>query len=798
MTQRLIRHSRIYGLYVLLVLIMTYPLIGQFHRAFIGAPESDAYEYARHIWWYTYALQNGYPIFQHPFLAYPDGLTGWWLWAIPLQSFPAWLFALVLPLPVAFNLMTVIRLALNGWAMFVLVRHLTKHDTAAIIGGAIFMLYPTMQGQLWGAHVGILALWGVPLYVWALLRLQEERNMRLVLWAGFFFVVSLLGSTMILVFMLFPLTLFIVIWSIGQRNWGGLRRVTFAVLIGGLVALVFVAPAIHEQLQADSVRPAGVVRYSADLLAPITPSFMHPLWGQLDHTHTVLGTNLVEGSGYVGVIVLALTVIGLWRIPQARRWLGVALFAWVLSWGVLLKLNGQPFSFTVDNYHTFVPMPYALLQSLPVLNITRTPARFNLTVGFNMAILASYGVMWLWSRLPQSKQALRIGLAALLLTLIVADYQTAWRNGLPHMPTVTATIPDAIHDLANDNDIESVLNLPYDNLIVAKEAMYYQTAHEKPIVAGFVSRETPVNPSKLAVLQNTFDLALLDAAGVDVVIVFHVAAPDLLPPAIERLGTPRYQDERVAVFDVPNPDNEADALVHVMPPTPIEQALTIDTHATAPTWATLQADITTLERDAIIQVDGETMQALGTLSTGTLTAPVFLPAGYHRLTLAATPTCPPLPYPSGAMCAPFTVERATLGDTVTPLPLPHVTFGDSIHLVSAAIAPSSEPDTLTVWLRWAFDAPLPDNAIRFVQAVESMTNQQLAGDDTPLGQQVTTLQHTESVTLTLPEGTSEQSMYEVYVGWYTYPDLQRLPVSDNIGGAQNGWAALATMVSAGG
>ena len=47
------------------------------------------------------------------------------LWSLPLQSFPAWLFAFVMPLPAAFNLAALLTLALNGWAMFFLVRYLT-------------------------------------------------------------------------------------------------------------------------------------------------------------------------------------------------------------------------------------------------------------------------------------------------------------------------------------------------------------------------------------------------------------------------------------------------------------------------------------------------------------------------------------------------------------------------------------------------------------------------------------------------------------------------------------------------
>ncbi|MEM6281358.1 MAG: hypothetical protein AAF787_04120, partial [Chloroflexota bacterium] len=113
-----------YGFYLLLAVAMTYPLVTQMNSAFIGAPESDAYEYARHIWWYGFAVSNSEPVFEHTYLAHPDGLPALWLWAIPLQSFPAVILDVFLPLPVAYNLMVLLRLALNGWAVFFLVSRL--------------------------------------------------------------------------------------------------------------------------------------------------------------------------------------------------------------------------------------------------------------------------------------------------------------------------------------------------------------------------------------------------------------------------------------------------------------------------------------------------------------------------------------------------------------------------------------------------------------------------------------------------------------------------------------------------
>lgn len=167
----------IYAFYLGVALVITWPLLTVISTRFIGHPFGDAYEYAHHIWWLKYALQTGQPLYVQPLLGYPDGLNSAWLWAVPLQSFPAWLFAFFLPLPAAFNLSALLRLALNGWAMQALAYDLTGGKRGpALLAGLIFMLFPTFQGQLAVAHTGLLALWPVPLYVLALLRLQRAHH----------------------------------------------------------------------------------------------------------------------------------------------------------------------------------------------------------------------------------------------------------------------------------------------------------------------------------------------------------------------------------------------------------------------------------------------------------------------------------------------------------------------------------------------------------------------------------------------------------------------------------------------
>lgn len=322
MPKHIRRHTAVYLYFLILVIAMTYPLVRVFSTRLAGDAFSDAYEYVHHIWWMKHALLNGEPLFWQPLLAYPDGLNGAWLWGNPLQSFPAWLFALVMPLPAAYNAALLLALSLNGWAMYYLCWRLLRSRPAAVLGGTVFALYPAIQGHLIASHIGLVTLWGVPLYIAALLQLETSPRRRDVLWAAFLFVVSILGNNLLLIYVLFPVTVWLVGARLLRREWAWLRRMLYAVVLGGVLALVFVLPVALEQVNSPVQLDDSQVRYSADVLAVAAPSFYNPLFSDLEYSRNVLGeVKNVEGTGYIGLVAGVLSLVALVS-SAGRAWLG--------------------------------------------------------------------------------------------------------------------------------------------------------------------------------------------------------------------------------------------------------------------------------------------------------------------------------------------------------------------------------------------------------------------------------------------------------------------------------------------
>lgn len=755
-------HIAVYGLYLLAAGTITWPLLTVFTTRLLGHPFGDSYEYTHYIWWITHALRTGQPLLQQPLLVYPTGLDDAWLWGNSLQSFPAWLFAFVLPLPAAFNLAALLTLALNGWALYWLVWRLTAVRPAAVLAGLVFLAYPHFQGQLGAGHTGLLVLWPVPFYVWGLLQLREgAASGRLVLFTALIFVVSLWGNQLLIVYIVGPVTVLIALWTGWQRDWRGLARIVLAAGIGGLVALIFFVPVIDDTLNVPPwlVEEAGDVLFSDDLLGIVTPSFQHPLYTHLDYSHRILGVDPFERVTYIGILPLLLVVLAAIKRREARPWLLLAAVVWVFSLGPLLKVLNQIVVLHLGDYDTAITLPWLVLQKLPLLHITRTPARFHFTIGLVVAMMVGYAAAWLWARVRAAPWLRWLVVMAAAL-VILFDYQFFWP-----FPTIPGEIPAAIIALQADVRVRAVLDVPWAHLLTDKDAMYLQTGHQKPLLGGHVARRTPAHPAKMTVLQDTLNPALLDAAGVDVVIVHQQwdESGVALANTREKLGEPFYADARIAAFRVPEPDSSA---APTLATSTLDLPLQIDNryhfyfYADASGWFDLNVELTG-ERDLRLLLDHQPLYAVS--AAGTLTQPLpVLEAGYHILTLERRRPCP-YPLSPALVCPPVMINVLALADFTPGEAIEPVQLVNGITLAAGQVDAGGEGLTVNLW--WQFANPLLPGDTRFVHVLDA-SGELMAQDDQALVVDGAGL--VDAVLLdieTLPPGA-----YRVTTGWYRYPD----------------------------
>ena len=769
------QHIGILLLYLLLAVAITYPLITQMDSAFAGFSYGDAYEHAHHVWWTTRALQTGQPLFFQPLLGYPNGIDGSTLQATPLQLFPAALFYLVMPLPTALNLQILLTLALNGWAMYGFARALNGRDDAAFIAGVVFMAYPTIQGHVGVAHTNVLVQWGLPLYAWALHRIGASEMSRLpyrnVLIAAGLFVLAALGHTLQVIYALLPVTGFYVLTAIVGRRWRTAGALIAAVGLGAVALGIYLLPVFSAAMSDVYASTGGSVRYSADALGIVSPSFFHPLYSGLEYPRRVLGINLDEGAAYVGIVAGALTIVSITTTLRTRRsaslqqplaWLGLALVAYVLSLGPLLKVLDQPVTVVADGYVSYIALPWAALQDLPLLNLARTPARFNLVVALAVAVMSAYGAAWVLAHIrPPIVQHV---VALVLAALIVFDYQVFFP-----LPTTSAAIPSPIAAL-DDGNRRAVFSIPWDNLLAAKEALYLQTAHGLPMIAGQVTRQTPVDPALLTLLQTTLDPTLLRTAGADIVLV-HKAYTGDVERVRAALGNAIYEDDRFAVFQTPTANDAPQFTALPTPATDIANHADSYLYAPSSGWVMLNVEAQANGREMALALALNDAPLWRGVVDGELMLRVPLPiaqAGYYTAALAVMPPCPER-IPAGQLCRSVALDGLTLGAFV-PDEFAPAQFAHGARLGGSALAPREDNQhSIDVWLWWTFNAPIGEQDIRYVHVLDS-DGTLVTQIDAPIGTFTAGEGWSEALRLALPDDAAA-GRYRVVTGWYRYPEI---------------------------
>ncbi|MBN1966879.1 MAG: hypothetical protein JW910_19660, partial [Anaerolineae bacterium] len=414
------------AIYLLAAVILTWPLARHLTTHAAGAGYGDAYEVIRHIWWAREALLDGHNPFAQTLLVYPDGFTSWLQWSHPLQYLFPTLPALVVSPLTAFNLAILIVLALNGLAAYWLGMHLAGRNVlAALLGGLVFLAFPAVQGHLSVGHLGIVTLWPVPLFALCLWRIERKgAGWRTAAWGGLWFALAALANVSQPVYVLLPLLLFYGLYALlwdrarlvergaawGRQPW---LRVIGMVAFGCALLLPFYLPLLTESGQDElgDVAETGRVAFSTDPLGFLSPSPFGPLGDAglvPGYARDVLATNSAEGSAYLGLVALALASVALARRSEARPWLVIALGAMLFSLGPLLKWRDAPVILRVEDFTSYVTLPWALFERLPFVDASRTPGRFNVATGLAISALVSIGSGVILARLR--RRALRAGL----------------------------------------------------------------------------------------------------------------------------------------------------------------------------------------------------------------------------------------------------------------------------------------------------------------------------------------------------------------------------------------------------
>ncbi len=772
--------------YLLLALHVTVPAHATLSTRYIGAESGDVYAVAQQIWWVKSALQSGDDIFFHALFVYPEGVPAPQLWANPLAYFPAALLALVMPLAAACNLVVILTLTGNGLAMYLLAqRHLrASGKLPAFIAGAVYLAFPALQSLLIDGQIGALMQWPLPLLLMCLFRYTDLGGKRRYMRAVLLFALAALGGVSQLVYAILPMSVLFMLARWQRRDQVGAVRALAVVLGGCALLLLYLSPVLGEILSQPLPADADIVRHSIDLLDIVSPASRHPVrLDRLDNLSSETWFPAEPSAAYIGILGGLLAFLGIVGRRGARWWLLLAVVAWLLALGPLLKVADQALTVAIIDYEIVVPLPFAALLGLPLFQLAGQPDRFLLLFALAIALLAGFGADVLWSsRLMQRRHPwLRLAIAALVVLLLVEDYRLA-----EEMPSSPSNPPQAIHDLAARPDIRAIYNLPYDRAWSLKQALYLQTAHGKPIFTGGDHYAAVPNEAQMDLLSR-FEPALLWDAGADVVIIHKapdlgaVALAQMLRRARQQLGEPIHDDERRSVFQTP--------LSRVTPPLLYATQTDENTHTTymykaQPGWLEFNATLEAVNRRVNLSLNGTLLDSLEVNGKIPLSLPLPIARrGYHNLLIELDPPCPSRIDDTLLLCHSVTVELVDIRALSTGTIYDPIRIEDDIMLAGYYL-PDQADDELAVRFWWRFEAPRSANDVRFVHLLDE-TGRLVPGrqNDTSLGALGAGDELTETVrfdTRFLPAGE-----YRVLTGWYKLPDAIRYDVLTNVPGAEN-------------
>jgi hypothetical protein len=523
--------------FVILSIIMTYPLIAKMGSAAAGAGGDGSY----FIWlvgWYQKALfQLKISPFFAPYLNYPQG------WDLATTDVTPAMVALALPGSLLFgptwgyNLAMLLSFILSGWGMYLWVKHLTDDPFASLVAGTVFAFLPYRMVHFIVGHLNLAGTQWFPFYFWGLFDLlkQEKFSWKPVLMAGI--AAGLIGLTS--PYYVYMTVLMSGIFLLGFILFKGYKRFKHAVfwkslLAFGLLAVVLVGLSMLPYIRLNSqngltTRPVEYMnRYSASPTDFFLPSIKQFLWGKwIDDTFSP--EIFHESTLYIGAVAFVLAVIAWIKRRQLRHpeLLGIAALmaaaGFVLALGMQLHWLGrivvslprflQPIFHRTDMPTIYLPA-YYLYRYLPLFSKMRVMMRFGLFTLIFTSLMAGLGATLL-TKSASSKVKRWVGIGLLILVFI-DFYPGVLKDFRPTRARPVDTW------LATQPNTGALAQFPFDEES-SQSQVYYTLVHQKPFLGGDFNANQPEQYMRIQPVMNNFpspeSVDLLRQLGVNYVVV---------------------------------------------------------------------------------------------------------------------------------------------------------------------------------------------------------------------------------------------------------------------------------------
>jgi hypothetical protein len=377
-----------------------------------------------------------------------------------------------------YNLVFLSGFALSGVGVALLVRRLTGHNGAAILGGIVFAFAPYRIDHY--AHLQLQQTQFIPLALWAFHRLLDRGTIRDgalfgALVTGQLVTCLYYGLFLIPYLMVVCGTMFIARWKVAPQRLAALA--TAAAIV--LVATLPIARAYLSARKVVGERGIGeVAAGSATWRNYLAPSEDNALYG------VVFAPFMdPERRLFPGFVAVALAVVALWppiSVPRLAYGLGL-----LLAFDLSLGLNGLLYGVLYEH-----ALPFRAL---------RIPARMGIMVSFSLAVLVGYAAARIagWIRAPRARVAALGLIGALLLAEYASKPLKLW--SAPRVPP--QAYADIMRDAGGEDAPTSVLFEFPTGSLEDPVYLYYSTFHWQYLVNGYSGFSPPSYRSVFNAMQ---------------------------------------------------------------------------------------------------------------------------------------------------------------------------------------------------------------------------------------------------------------------------------------------------------
>jgi hypothetical protein len=409
-----------------------------------------------------------------------------------------------------YNAILFLGFALSGLTTFLLSDYLVKNKYAAFIAGLIytFSAFHILHSyQLDFANIEWIPIF--ILFFFKLVKKEGIESLNIIIMSASFALCTLMGnvelSVMLMVFVVATCICMILLEGIKSN----VLTKRFAVEMIAFCALVLVMgywsfiPMITSVLQ-----PGGVAELAAQsgtyytaswsnnllgFLVPIPTSDLYIGFGIPSSIYNMIYTlGAGERAAYIGLTAMLLAVYGVYKY-------GIKTLPYLVLGGVFAALSLGPY-LQIGPYITAIPGLYQIYSAVPVFNLIREPARFDLVFYLFLGIVAAYGVK---AMLDKKSAALSIAITASLSILILLENIAVPMNSAQLSSYYTTISTPVLYSSLSGSNF-SILPLPsYSSYSMPSSSYYigqsmlYSTISNIPIVGGWTSRQSVEDDNSL-------------------------------------------------------------------------------------------------------------------------------------------------------------------------------------------------------------------------------------------------------------------------------------------------------------